>query len=76
MWSISSPTIEDSEMDVLASLGGRPILLYDPIFINDLTKYFRNTSDQSAENAHDILQELTQQENLKSGQLHRVNQQE
>jgi hypothetical protein len=34
LWSINSPTIKDSEIEVQASLGGRPIFVYDPIFVN------------------------------------------
>ena len=42
LWSINSPTIDDSSMECIISLGGRPILLFDPIFINNLAKFFKN----------------------------------
>ena len=57
-WSLNAPTIGDCEQHVTVSFGGQPILLYDPIIINELTKYFRNMIDQSAENVHQIINEL------------------
>jgi len=64
LWSINSPTIKDSEMEVQACFGGRPILVFDPIFVNELIKYFRNTADQASASAHKILKELHEQEKL------------
>jgi len=34
VFSMFSPTLVDSMMDVLISLGGTPLLLFDPEFIN------------------------------------------
>lgn len=51
-------------MEVQACFGGRPILVYDPIFVNELIKYFRNTADQASASAHKILKELHEQEKL------------
>ena len=44
-WSLNAPTIGDSECCVSVTLGSNPILLYDPVFINEITKYLRNLSD-------------------------------
>lgn len=62
--SINSPTIKDSEIEVQARLGGKPILLFDPIFVNGLAKFARNSVDQSAAGSRQILKELLEQEKL------------
>jgi hypothetical protein len=61
-WSVNSPTIQDSEMDVQFILGGKTKILFDPPFFNELGKFFRNNHDQSAQNVQQILDELIKQE--------------
>ena len=34
-------------MEVLIDLNGQPVLLYDPVYINTLTKFLLNNADQS-----------------------------
>jgi hypothetical protein len=41
-------------MEVFITLGTSPIVLYDPVFINEITKYLKNMLDQSAESSHKI----------------------
>ena len=62
LWGLNSPTIEDSEMDVSIKLSGKPILLFDPTYLNELIRFFRNTADSSAESQRDILQTLMEEE--------------
>ena len=64
VWSINSPTITDSEMEAKVRLGGKPLFLFDPVFVNSLARYFRNTADQNAESARRIHKELLEQEKL------------
>lgn len=47
IWSINSPTMTDCEMSNKVQIGGRPILLYDPLFIKDLVTFLRNVGDQN-----------------------------
>jgi hypothetical protein len=46
--SLCSPTIDNSLMDCDVKLGGSPILFFDPVFINQIMKYFKDTENQEA----------------------------
>lgn len=53
IWARDSPTVDDSSMNMTVSLGVNghqedppPIVLYDPVFINELAKFLKNTANQ------------------------------
>lgn len=47
MFNLYSPTLGDILMEVIINLGGAPVLLYDPVFINEITKFLLNISEQN-----------------------------
>mmetsp|Transcript_17068 Transcript_17068/g.26357 ORF Transcript_17068/g.26357 Transcript_17068/m.26357 type:complete len:184 (-) Transcript_17068:8616-9167(-) len=62
MWSVNSPTIEDSEMSVEAVLEGRPTIFYDPQFVNSIIKFFRNTKNANAINHRRLVEKLIEED--------------
>lgn len=68
MYSINSPTIKDCGVEFSASLGGRPVMLLDPAFFNQLIRYLRNTSNQSFESAIKVTEALLNEEAKKQSQ--------
>lgn len=66
IWSINSPMITDCEMANRVHIGGRPIILYDPIFINDFTTFLRNVGDQNYISVHSMLQKIIKNEDRDS----------
>ena len=55
-------------MEFSVSLGGKPVMLLDPTFFNQLIRYLRNTSNQSYENSIKITEELLNQDAQKRSQ--------
>jgi len=67
-YSLNSPTIKDCGMEFSVSLGGKPVMLLDPTFFNQLIRYLRNVSNQSYENSIKITEELLNQDAQKRSQ--------
>lgn len=50
------------------SLGGKPVMLLDPAFFNQLIRYLRNMGNQSSESAIKITEELLNEDAKKKSQ--------
>ena len=48
LWPVNSPTMDSDQMKVDIAFGGKPTMLFDPKYINELAKYLRDVADEEA----------------------------
>ena len=56
-------------MDVVVHLNGQPVLLYDPVYINVLTKFLLNNADQSRREPFQFIFDLYQKKKHKKKKI-------
>ena len=56
-------------MDVVVHLNGQPVLLYDPVYINALTKFLLNNADQSRREPFQFIFDLYQKKKHKKKKI-------
>ena len=60
LWDLNSPTMESDQMKVDVSLGGKPTLLFEPNFINELCIYVKNSGNDSKVDIYKFMFDLFQ----------------
>ena len=62
MWPVNSPTMDSDQMKADVALGGKPTVLFDPKYINELTKYLRDVADDQAPDVYQYIFGLYQKQ--------------